>query len=154
DFLDVTADLTFALNGGAGLSVTDGTNTVTAAGDNAEALGGGLGNDIFGFADQVQLPRRAGVIPGGGGFQTQDYPAYKNARTGNLATDTATGTQSVTDIQAVLGGSGNDTLTGDGNDNLLVGNDGDDSLSGAAGNDTLVGGRGNDSLIGGANDDT
>jgi Ca2+-binding RTX toxin-like protein len=153
-FPNVTANLTFAINGSAGLSVTDGSNTVTAAGDNVETLLGGMGNDVFVFADQVKLAGGSGVIDGVGGFNTLDYSAYKTAVTVNLATDTATGTQTVTDIQTVLGGSGNDTLTGDGNDNLLVGNDGDDSLSGAAGNDTLAGGRNNDILIGGADNDT
>ena len=43
------------------------------------------------------------------------------------------------------GGSGNDTL---------IGNGGIDSLNGGAGDDTLIGGAGNDLMNGGANNDT
>jgi len=72
-----------------------------------------------------------------------------------------------------IGTSGNDTLTGDANDNniifglagndvltggnladVLVGGAGDDLLRGGAGNDYLVGGAGDDVLNGGAGNDT
>ena len=83
------------------------------------------------------------------------------------------------DLVVVLGGSGNDTLTGtsgddiiDGNNNptfpsaadndvidggggsdLLFGRFGNDTIDGGAGTDTLDGGDGNDTLDGGANND-
>lgn len=52
-------------------------------------------------------------------------------------------------IENAIGGSGNDSLTGNDFDNRLVGNDGRDSLLGAAGGDTLEGGRGRDLISGG-----
>lgn len=52
-----------------------------------------------------------------------------------------------------IGGTGNDTLTGNDLRNDLDGGDGDDTLSGAAGNDTLRGGLGNDTFGGGSGAD-
>ncbi len=52
------------------------------------------------------------------------------------------------------GTSGNDTLTGDVEDEILDGMGGNDSIAGAGGDDTLVGGTGNDTLDGGAGADT
>jgi len=52
-------------------------------------------------------------------------------------------------IERALGGSGNDTLTGNDADNLLAGNAGNDKLTGGLGNDTLRGNEGDDTLDGG-----
>ncbi len=48
------------------------------------------------------------------------------------------------DVEIVLGGSGNDTLTGNPSANTLKGNGGNDKLDGRAGPDTLDGGSGTD----------
>jgi Ca2+-binding RTX toxin-like protein len=60
-------------------------------------------------------------------------------------------------ILYAVGGSGSDTLVGDGGgvhqDNVLSGNGGDDYLEGKYGNDTLFGDAGHDHLIGGVGDD-
>jgi Ca2+-binding RTX toxin-like protein len=53
----------------------------------------------------------------------------------------------------VLGGAGNDTLTGNSGDDVLEGGTGNDNLTGNAGNDVLDGGTGNDYLYGEAGDD-
>ncbi|WP_281018759.1 FecR domain-containing protein [Minwuia sp. IMCC3077] len=55
--------------------------------------------------------------------------------------------------EALVGGAGNDDLTGDENANLLVGAQGNDTLSGLVGNDVLRGGIGDDSAVGGDGDD-
>jgi Ca2+-binding RTX toxin-like protein len=57
-------------------------------------------------------------------------------------------------IENLIGGSGNDTLTGNALDNRLEGGPGDDTLYGMDGDDVLVGGSGNDTLYGGNGDDT
>ena len=51
--------------------------------------------------------------------------------------------------ESVVGGSGADSITGDGGPNTLVGGPGNDTLSGLGGVDRLEGGRNNDSLAGG-----
>ncbi len=57
-------------------------------------------------------------------------------------------------IENAIGGSGNDTITGNAIGNGLTGGAGNDVLSGGAGNDTLIGGAGADKLIGGVGYDT
>lgn len=51
------------------------------------------------------------------------------------------------------GGSGNDRVAGDQNDNMLNGNAGNDLVLGGSGNDVLLGARGNDALDGGRGND-
>jgi serralysin len=53
-------------------------------------------------------------------------------------------------IENAIGGSGNDTITGNQANNTLDGRTGADTLSGLDGDDTLIGGLGNDTIIGGA----
>ncbi len=57
-------------------------------------------------------------------------------------------------IENALGGSGNDTITGNDVNNQLSGQAGDDLIYGLSGNDTLFGNTGNDSLDGGDGDDS
>lgn len=56
-------------------------------------------------------------------------------------------------IENALGGSGNDTITGNVAANMLSGNGGIDTLRGLNGNDQLLGGDGNDTLLGGNGND-
>lgn len=56
-------------------------------------------------------------------------------------------------IENANGGSGSDTIYGNGANNVIRGNGGGDSLSGGAGNDTLIGGAGADILLGSAGRD-
>ena len=52
-------------------------------------------------------------------------------------------------IENAVGGSGDDSLTGNQADNRLIGNAGDDMLAGLTGSDTLLGRAGADRLLGG-----
>jgi serralysin len=56
-------------------------------------------------------------------------------------------------IENATGGSGDDTLNGNGSRNALKGRDGDDKISGLNGSDRLYGGIGRDTLSGGKGDD-
>lgn len=56
-------------------------------------------------------------------------------------------------IENAIGGSGNDTVSGNAAHNRLTGGDGADNLNGRAGNDTLLGGAGNDTLTGSTGSD-
>lgn len=53
----------------------------------------------------------------------------------------------------LIGGAGNDSLTGGSKNDAISGRDGDDELTGGAGNDAVVGGFGNDNLSGGDGND-
>jgi Ca2+-binding RTX toxin-like protein len=139
-----TATTALNLNASA---LTYGITLVGNAG--ANFLTGGLGNDT------LQGGAGNDVLNGGSGFDYADYTTLTTAITVNLgllsAQNTgAGGTDTVTGIEGVLGGSAADTLTGDANANILVGNAGNDVLNGAAGFDQLKGGNGNDTLTGGA----
>ncbi|MBR0873144.1 hypothetical protein JQ633_22500, partial [Bradyrhizobium tropiciagri] len=88
-------------------------------------------------------------INGGGGLL--DRVVYRGSPSGvtvNLATHTALDgfgtTDTITNIEGVVGSEFNDWITGDNNDNRLVGQNGDDYLAGGAGNDFLVGDDGVD----------
>lgn len=63
-------------------------------------------------------------------------------------------TDTLLDIENIIGGSAADDLTGDEGANRLEGGAGNDTLNGGEGNDTLIGGAGADTLIGGDDTDT
>jgi hypothetical protein len=54
----------------------------------------------------------------------------------------------MTDVESIMGGSGNDRLTGNTGGNYLSGGAGNDTLAGDDGNDILVGGAGVDAMFG------
>jgi len=83
----------------------------------------------------------------GTGTDTLTYAGTTANVSVNLATATASGFTSISGIENVIGGSGNDTLTGDLNANTLTGGAGNDSLDGNGGTDVLIGGAGNDTYV-------
>ncbi|MEX0310467.1 MAG: S8 family serine peptidase [Tateyamaria sp.] len=129
------------IEGGAGSDYLDG-------GTEADTLLGGAGNDtlIGGDGDDV--------LNGGAGIDTVVYDG--SAATVDLTQATAQviglnyGSDTLSGIENVTGGSAADNLTGDNVANVLDGRGGDDSLSGNGGDDQLLGGSGNDVLNGGS----
>jgi hypothetical protein len=92
-----------------------------------ENLVGGTGNDTFNFASGAVLEAGQGTLDGAGGTDEINYSAYATSVTVNLALGTATGTAGISHIENVTGGSGNDDLTGDTQNNILRGSLGDDA---------------------------
>ena len=128
----------------------EGNDTIIGGGG-ADELLGGLGDDRLiggGGAD---------LLDGEDGFDIADYSNQTLGLVVNLGTPASnTGIaagDSFVGIEGIVGGSGNDTLTGDGVANRLGGSSGNDILTGAGGNDTLNGGNGNDVLEGGSGND-
>src|SRR5262249_7953707 len=124
-----------------------------------ENLTGGTGVDTFRFGAKGSL---SGNIDGGSFGDWLDYSLLSTSVTVDLTTGKATGVAGrVQRIQNVLGGSGDDTLTGSSGglkspnpgDNILVGGPGDDTLTAGAGRCILIGGLGSDTLVGGPGDD-
>ncbi len=150
DFSQVTSDLTFNINADGSVNVTDGSNTVTAS--NVENLIGGSGSNAFIIEEGAAL---AGIIDGGSGAATLDYSGWLNGVNVDLSANSASATGGISNINNIIGGSGNDSLTGDSGNNQITGNAGDDTLMGGAGDDSyfFADGWGNDSLsdTGGSN---
>jgi Ca2+-binding RTX toxin-like protein len=113
----------------------------------------GVGNDTFRDRNLSGAPNLS--IDAGAGVNSLDYSAFTTGVTVDLQDRQATGlTGGIVNFRNVIGGSGNDLLIGDGQDNALTGNAGADLLIGLDGNDALDGGDGNDLLIGGLGADS
>ncbi len=133
-----------------------GVNFLFGAGGN-DLIYGGNGNDLlFGDAGTDNLWGGVGADQHHGGDGT-DYARYDDASHGNLVislltpltnTGAAAG-DTYTAIEGLVGGSGNDTVTGNGSANILFGGGGNDLVSGGLGNDLLFGEAGADNLWGG-----
>ena len=123
-----------------------------------EHLIGGTGNDTFtgnGQANVFDGGTGADVVRGGGGADWMLYwfrSAPLTVTLDGAADDGEAGENDNvdTDVEHVIGGDGNDTLTGNGEANLLFGADGNDTLTGDGGDDTLYGGDNTDVMNGGA----
>ncbi|MGZ8661955.1 MAG: hypothetical protein ACXWYI_07760 [Actinomycetota bacterium] len=151
--------------GGAGaFDVLDySTSSAGVVIDPALGTATGQGSDTFAtveafvgsaFDDTLLWPA-GGVLgfEGGDGVDTVDASARTTAQAINLdLLDDVSGT-AVDSTENAIGGSGNDTLTGNDLRNELTGGEGDDTLNGAAGNDDLLGLAGNDTYNGGAGAD-
>ncbi|WP_245283764.1 calcium-binding protein [Bradyrhizobium sp. URHD0069] len=148
--------------GGSGNDIVDGgaDDDVIFGDAGNDTLMGGLGNDVIkGGADNDTFVVQAtgdgrDSYDGGDGIDTLDYSALNLAVNLTLKDGVTTyQTDTIENIENVIGGSAADKLTGNSLDNVLTGNAGDDTLKGGAGNDILNGGGGLDSLDGGADND-
>jgi Ca2+-binding RTX toxin-like protein len=155
--LDVTLDG----RGGNDLLVGTSGNDTLIGGADSDTVNGGAGNDrIIGTLDGVadtyngDANDAVNAVAGTGG-DTIDYAATTNGISVTLSGGAATviddeaGTDTLSGIENVTGGSGGDIITGDNNANILIGGGGVDSLTGSNGADRLVGGAGADNLSGG-----
>ena len=149
--------------------VIDDANIVNGTADDDSNLQIGAGSQrINGLGGDDSLLGSAGadILDGGDGTDTVSYASNSADIEIDLETGTGKGGNAEGDvlisIEDILGGTGNDRLTGNNTDNRLngfFGNDrldggeGDDGLAGSLGNDTLNGGSGNDRLNGGDDDD-
>ncbi|MDO9100190.1 MAG: M10 family metallopeptidase C-terminal domain-containing protein, partial [Caldisericota bacterium] len=113
-------------------------DTLVGAGGN-DVLQGGLGFD---------------VLDGGAGIDTADYSDKTASVVVTLDEATVAGVtvdglaeDTIRNVENLIGGSGNDMLTGDRLGNRLVGGAGDDVLNGGGGKDVLDGGAGIDTAV-------
>ena len=144
----------------AGLTINN--HRLTLNGQPAITLSGGAGSDTYRFdADRQLGVVRLVELSESLGTDTIDFSPTTAALALNLGlmTEQAVNSNlslilgSVTAFESVIGGAGDDTLTGNGNANVLVGNQGKDSLIGGGGRDLLIGGDGRDSISAGAGED-
>lgn len=154
-----------------GQATFPGQNLPTETLVSIENAQGGSGNDVFvgnasdnnfyGNAGNDSFDGAAGTdsFDGGAGIDVVLYTSNTTAINVDLSTGivsfpgTGSASEILVGIENIQGGSGNDTLLGDGNANSLSGNAGNDSFTGGTGNDSLYGAAGNDTLDGGSGAD-
>jgi Ca2+-binding RTX toxin-like protein len=152
------------LQGGGGndtLTGGSGNDTLTGGGGNDTLEGGDGDDEVFGDAGDDTIVGGSGagddIYDGGDDVDTVTYASTTQGVVVNLTTGQATGpeidTDQLIDIENVIGGGGDDALTGNAEANRLEGGGGHDYLGGGIGADVLIGGSGNDTLHGGAGGD-
>ncbi len=139
-------NLTWSSNGIANVVGSSGDDTLTGNTQN-NTLDGGAGDDTY----IIQASFGSDVIADASGFDTVDLSAITSGITIDLSqTGWSDGsgnslTWNISELESLITGDGNDTVTAA---------DIDSTLTTGAGNDTLTGGTGDDNLIGGTGDDT
>ncbi|ESQ92493.1 hypothetical protein ABAC460_03080 [Asticcacaulis sp. AC460] len=133
-----------------------GNDTIVAM-DGDDTVMGGAGGDRMSGGYGIDLLSYVGAVAGVRINLNVDLSTFKqSASAGEAQGDVIDG------FENVLGGNGNDTVTGDyldnrlggaGGDDVLIGDYGQDVLDGYAGNDVLSGGEGDDKLYGRDGDD-
>lgn len=140
------------IKGGSGNDNITGNalNNVIDGGDGNDILAGGAGDDTF---LQGSAADGNDTISGGAGVDTVTYASRSADITAVLDGTTPSGDTGNaeadllgTDVENLVGGSGNDTLTGNASANEIVGGAGDDVISGLGGDDTLEGGADDDTI--------
>lgn len=138
----------------------EGPNVLVGGDGNDKLLGGGANDTLLGGAGDDLLSGGPGAdtLDGGPGTDTVTYagdPLPVHVTFDGQPNDGEHGERDnvAATVETVIGGRGNDTLTGDANPHTLIGGLGDDTLTGGNSNDTLLGGPGNDRLAGGEGND-
>ncbi len=174
DTVSSTNDVDFTLSD---TSLTVGDTTFTLTSVDAATLTGGTGQNSFTLGVWTGSATLAGAtnddtyvfdtdvsqgtvtITDTGGVDTLDFSntltsavAVNIGSTGGVMAN-LTLTLTADQIDNVIGGNGNDTITGGAIANALTGGIGNDSITGGAGNDTISGGDGNDTLTSGTGTD-
>jgi Ca2+-binding RTX toxin-like protein len=118
-----------------------------------EDLAGGTGLDTFRLTPGAQIHAINGGTAAGGDWLDYALFGSNNPVKVNLATGQATGVAVVVNIRNVVGGAGDDSLTGGAAGSILIGGDGSDHLVGGSGRNLLIGGNGIDYLTAGGGGD-
>ena len=129
---------------------------VLIGGAGADRLQGGTGQDTVSYTDSpAGVKVRLHTLYAKGGDATGDtFPGLLTVAFTDA--DGVAQTDSLPDVENLIGSPHNDILAGDRRDNVLDGGFGDDKLYGGpgGGDDVMDGGLGNDRIFGGQGDDT
>ncbi|HSV14370.1 MAG TPA: calcium-binding protein [Tepidisphaeraceae bacterium] len=124
-----------SLYGGPGNDTLDGgiSGGFYAGGDGRDLLSGGTGNDYANYSTRTDnlVLRLDGTA--------------RSGQAGSVENDTI-----MTDVENLLGGTGNDVLVGNALANYISGGNGNDTIFGAGGGDAILGQGGADKVYGGA----
>lgn len=149
----VNVDLTAGTAFGQGTDTLTGIENVLGSSFNDRIKGNAGNNHIMGGAgnDGIHATMGVDIYDGGLGARDAVYFRGQPGATASLATGTysfdANNHGTMTGVEDLVGGTGNDTLTGDNGANILDGGAGNDTVAGGQGNDTIWGGAGSDILI-------
>lgn len=137
-------DLIFGNGGNDAIYGGKGNDTISG-GEGDNLLRGDSGDDVF-IADAGN-----DTIVGGTGFDIVDYTAATSAINADISKKTiagaATGTDSITSVEKIIGTDFNDTFKGSSRDDIIDGGSGNDWFRGIAGNDIFTGGAGSDTYF-------
>ncbi|WP_265588301.1 Ig-like domain-containing protein [Chitinilyticum piscinae] len=143
--------------GGVGPIIVNTTspNQVLSSGASNDRIEGGNGNDVL-YLGETQSPDQAVKVPTfdqlmASTFLKADEAGLVDAGKELLLTSINAEMQPISDLGN--GGSGNDTIFGEGGVDALYGNSGNDVLYGGVDMDVLRGGGDNDTLYGGSGND-
>lgn len=137
-----------------------GLSSSTRRGNTTYGFGSNSNRDIH---DATRFAATAYAIIDSAGIDTLNYSGFAQAQLIDLNPESFMNIGGLvgnvmiargTVIENARGGSGEDTILGNGVANVLLGNGGDDTINGGAGNDTINGGAGADTLYGDDGDDT
>jgi Ca2+-binding RTX toxin-like protein len=139
-----------------GFTSIGGIENVTGGSNLDLLIGNGLDNVLSGNGGNDTLIGGLGAdtLTGGGGTDTASYAGETADLTISLADNTGgvAGEDIFGSIENVIGGQGDDSITGFTGTNRLEGGEGDDTLRGGAGSDTVLGQDGNDIIVYNAGD--
>ncbi len=132
-----------------------GNDTLFGLNDN-DFLHGGLGNDSIDGGDGVDTVSFANAVPDTalGVLTAGNFGAGVNVNLFIGNSSGVFGSDSISNVENLIGSSGNDTLSGDLGDNVISGGRGNDLMFGNNGDDVLVLEDGEDQAYGGDGDDT
>jgi Ca2+-binding RTX toxin-like protein len=159
DTFEVSGAPSIADGGPGGDTLTGGeaSDQLNGGGGGSDDMRGNAGPDSLADGDAPNAPA-SDDFDGGDGIDQIRYDSRTAAVIVDLANQPGQGQAGENDkiaaVENVVGGSGNDALSGDAGPNILGGGQGDDVIDGRGGVDRLDGGSqapgGNDKLIGGA----
>ena len=120
--------------------IGDAGNNTFRTGGGSDTVNGGTGNDVVDYSNAVggiNVTMSAGV------HTVQEYAAGASLYNG-IGGATLLSTDTLTNVEKVIGSRFDDRLSGDSGNNVLDGGSGNDVLTGGAGADDLNGGSGFD----------
>jgi len=123
-------------------------------------IGNSLNNHVQGLAGSDLFIGNAGndTFYGGADIDIVSYRRDSGSVTVNLSLNQAKdgfgGTDTIYEIENIIGSAFKDTLIGSNQANTILGGDGNDIIDGKEGSDRLFGENGNDEIFGGSGDDT
>ncbi|PVE24436.1 hypothetical protein DC522_10090 [Microvirga sp. KLBC 81] len=137
-----------AIDLGAGDDIYDGSAGAVIGkivlGEGSDRAYGGAGSEVFAGGQGNDF------IDGGAGSDTVDYSGATGginvdlSQTGQQAIGGGNDSDTLVNIENIIGGQHSDWIKGNGADNVLEGGAGNDTFEGGAGSDTLLGGEGED----------